>query len=49
MHLDVNELLSVEAVGIDDLIDLIMENKLPDAKSIIGVLKAKRYMEGYNE
>ena len=46
MHLDENELLSVEPVAIDKLIDMIMENKLTDAKSIIGVMKAKTYLEG---
>ena len=45
MHLDHDELLSVEAVCIDELIDMIMANKLPDAKSIIGIMKAKRYLE----
>lgn len=45
MHPDENELLSVEAVGIDDLVDLIMANKLPDAKSVIGILKAKRFLD----
>lgn len=45
MHLDENELLSVEAVRIDSLVDMIMANKLPDAKSVIGILKAKRYLD----
>jgi len=45
MHLDENELLSVEAVDIDELIDKIMANDLPDAKSIIGIMKAKRFLE----
>ena len=45
MHLDANELLSVEAVGIDELIEKIMANELPDAKTVIGVLKAKKYLE----
>ena len=45
MHLDENELLSVEAVGIDELIDKIMANELPDAKSIIGIMKAKKYLD----
>ena len=45
MHLDEDELLSVEAVGIDELIDMIMANELPDAKSIIGIMKAKKYLE----
>ena len=46
MHLDENELLSVEPVDIDALIGRIMENELPDAKSIIGIMKAKKYLEG---
>jgi len=46
MHLDDNELLSVEKIGIDELMDKIMANELPDAKSIIGIMKAKKYLEG---
>jgi len=46
MHLDENELLSVEAIEIDELMDMIMENGLRDAKSVIGIMKAKRYLEG---
>ena len=45
MHLDENELLSVEPIDIDELIDKIMANELPDGKSIIGIMKAKRYLE----
>ena len=45
MHLDENELLSVEAVDIDELMDRIMANELPDGKSIIGIMKAKRFLE----
>jgi ADP-ribose pyrophosphatase len=44
MHLDDNELLSVEQVGIDSLIDKIMANELPDAKSVIGIMKAREYL-----
>ena len=44
MHLDEDELLSLEPVSIDDLYDKIMANELPDAKSIIGVMKAKEYL-----
>ena len=47
MHLDENELLSVESIGIDELIEKIMANELPDAKSIIGIMKAKKYLENY--
>jgi len=45
MHLDENELLSVEEIDINELIDLIMANKLKDAKSMIGILKAKSHLE----
>jgi len=44
-HLDDNEFLSVEPYGFDELTDMIMKNELQDAKSIIGVLKAKLYLE----
>ena len=44
IHLDEDELLSVEPVDIDELIELIMANALPDAKSIIGIMKAKEYL-----
>ena len=47
MHLDEGEFLSVEAVGIDELMEKIMLNELPDAKSVIGVMKAKQYLEKY--
>ena len=45
MHLDEDELLSVEAIDIDRLVEMIMRNELSDAKSIIGILKAKRHLE----
>ena len=45
MHLDENELLSVESIAIDELIEKIMNNELPDAKSIVGIMKAKKYLE----
>ena len=45
MHLDENELLSVEAIELDKLVDMIMANELYDAKSIIAIMKAKKYLE----
>jgi len=45
MHPDDNELLSVEPVAIDELVEKIMANELPDGKSIIGILKAEKYLE----
>jgi len=45
MHLDENELLSVEHVDIEELIEKIMANELKDAKSIVGIMKAKLYLD----
>ena len=45
MHLDENELLSVEEVEIDTLADMIMRNELHDAKTVVGVLKAREYLK----
>jgi len=45
MHLDENELLSVEEIHIDDLMEQIMSNKLNDAKTIIGIMKAKFFLD----
>ena len=48
MHLDEDELLSVEAVSIDELMKRVMYNELSDAKTIIGILKAKEYLRQMN-
>ena len=45
MHLDENELLSVEAIGIDELIGMIMANELKDAKSVVGIMMTKKYLD----
>lgn len=45
MHLDEDEFLSVEAVPMDALIEKIMTSEIRDGKTIIGILKAKRYLE----
>jgi len=44
MHPDENELLSVEEVDIHKLVQQIYANEMKDAKSIIGILKAKSYL-----
>jgi len=44
MHPDENELLSVEQVNMDELISDIMADRIKDAKTIIGVMKAKEYL-----
>ena len=49
MHLDENELLSIEPVALDELIYKIMANELPDGKSMIGIMKAKKYLEGLGD
>lgn len=46
MHLDEDELLSVEAIDIDELMSQIMANKITDAKTVIGIMKAKKHLEG---
>ena len=48
MHLDENELLNTEAVDINELYDMVTNNKIRDAKTIIGILKAKNYLEEEN-
>ena len=45
MHLDDNELLSIEEIDIDVLIDKIKSNEMCDAKSIVGILKAKMFLD----
>lgn len=45
-HLDEGEFLDVEKYPLDTLVDMVMNNALSDAKTIIAVLKAKRYLEG---
>ena len=44
-ELDEDEFLSVEPHAIDELIEKIMANELPDGKSIVGIMKAKEYLE----
>ena len=46
MHLDRGEFLDVERYPLDTLVDMVMRNELTDAKTVIAVLKAKRYLEG---
>ncbi|MCL2045238.1 MAG: NUDIX hydrolase [Oscillospiraceae bacterium] len=48
MHLDDDEFLSVEAIAIDEIFDMIMENKIRDAKTIVGIMKAKNILDGLN-
>lgn len=40
-HLDEDEFLEIETYPIDALVDMIMENKISDSKTIAAILKAK--------
>ena len=44
-HLDEGEFLDVVKYPLNTLVDMAMNNELKDAKTIIAVLKAKRYLE----
>ena len=44
-HLDAGEFLDVERHSLDELAEMAMDNRLHDAKTVIAVLKAKRYLE----
>ena len=41
-HLDEDEFLSVERIPLDTLCDMVMNGEIPDAKTQVAVLKAKR-------
>jgi ADP-ribose pyrophosphatase len=44
MHLDENEFLDVVEYPLDELVQMVMDNKLSDAKTIIAILKAKQIL-----
>ena len=44
-HFDDDEFLMTKKLPISDAIDMIMNNKIYDAKTIIGILKAKNYLD----
>ena len=44
-HPDEDEFLSVTTVSFSDFWEMIMSNSLPDAKTIVGVTKAERYLK----
>ena len=45
MHLDPDEFLNVEKYKLGELEKLVMSGEIDDAKTIIAVLKARRYLE----
>ena len=46
MHLDENEYLDVLKYPLDEAVQMAMDNRLCDAKTIIGILKAKQIING---
>lgn len=44
-HLDEGEYLDVVKFSLDELVEMVMNNELSDAKTIIAILKAKRYLD----
>ena len=44
-HPDHNEFLEIKKLPLDGLADMVMKNELTDAKTIIGILKAKMYFD----
>lgn len=44
-HLDEDEFLTVERVSLNELCDMVMNGEIPDAKTQIAVLKAKRLFD----
>lgn len=44
-HLDEGEFLDVIKYPLDKLVEMVMNNELCDAKTIIAILKTKRYLE----
>ena len=43
-HLDEGEFLDVEKYPLDTLVEMAMGGELKDAKTVVGVLKARRYL-----
>lgn len=43
--LDENEFVEICEYSFDELIDMIMKNEIKDAKTVIGIFKAKEYLE----
>ena len=45
-HPDKGELLDSRLIPLDTLVDMAMNNEISDGKTVVAVLKAKRYLEG---
>ena len=45
MHLDKDEFLDVERYPLDTLLQMVMDGEIRDAKTVVAVLKVKRYFD----
>ena len=45
MHLDPDEFLEVEKRPLKELLDMIMNNEMEDAKTVLGILKANEWIK----
>lgn len=45
-HLDEGEFLNVEKLPLQKLADMVMANEIEDAKTIVAVLKAEKFLKG---
>lgn len=44
-HFDEDEFLDIKSFDLAEAMDMVMNNQIVDAKSIIGIMKAARYMD----
>lgn len=44
-HTDADEFLETERIPLDTLAEMVMANEIPDGKTQVAILKAKRYLE----
>ncbi len=49
MNLDPDEFLQVEKIPLSELMDMIMNNQIEDAKTVIGILKANEIIRSEKE
>ena len=45
-HLDEGEHVTIEKIKFEDALDMVYTNQIDDAKSVIGLLMAKKLIEG---
>lgn len=45
VHPDEDEFLEIEKIPFEELVDMIMSNKISDAKTVMGILKASEFLK----